>query len=228
MSLTEEACPKCGAPIDADTLRGRPYRHCLSCGTLPEVCKCSEEVGALLTRIVRGGESALWPQYHYARRIVASDRPLLAPVAPILVKDLHPRIRVEVEELANEFPVELLNDAVGGYTVLVVSYAAVGWQPSPLRIAVKIPYLYPDAYPDCLYIEDAAVLPNGMLLFACGIWRCMDDSIPLAGEYWHSISWHLARTPAPSEHTIALFVRSIPAYLRFVDQELSALDSVKE
>jgi hypothetical protein len=92
-----------------------------------------------------------------------------------------------------------------GWSFLVVSDYDLpsGFQPSRVRILLKLPPTFPDAAPDMFWVQPEVKAPNGNLPRSTSLERLLDQN-------WQRFSWHLASGAwKPGTSTLRDYLRCV-------------------
>ena len=92
----------------------------------------------------------------------------------------------------------------GGWTFLVLrDFEVAGYQPSRVRLLVKLPPLFPEAAPDMFWLSPSVRTAAGRVPRSTSTER-------LLGQPWQRFSWHLAKGAwKPGESTLADYLRCV-------------------
>ncbi len=98
-----------------------------------------------------------------------------------------------------------LSDQPDGWSFLIICNYALpaGFQPSRVRLLLKLPPGFPDAAPDMFWVQPAVKAPNGSLPRGTSMERLLDSD-------WQRFSWHLAGGAwKPGVSTLRDFLRCV-------------------
>ena len=117
-----------------------------------------------------------------------------------------PRLQRELEGVLAKYPGSLaVDEADGSLAVVIPGYPIpVGFNVNSVRIAIRVPRMYPTEKLDLFWVA-----PDLQRLAGSALPNVMGRDIAMAGQSWTQISWHDNAPHDPQRISLLGYVRGI-------------------